>query len=102
VAQELPDGDGGRRVLVGEPNSGTVAPHRRVEVELVLVASCMSSVAVHTLVIDPTWKTESTVASTPVAVLSTPAATSITWPPAETAIAAPGTLCSASSAGRRS
>ena len=45
-------------------------------------ASCMTSVAVQVLVIEPIWKTESVVASTPVAWLSTPAAKSKTSPPA--------------------
>src|SRR5215470_11532081 len=61
----------------------------------------MSSEVVQTLVIEPTWKTESTVASTPVALLSTPAATSTTSPSAYTPTTAPGTLNSASSAGSR-
>src|SRR5882757_487290 len=61
----------------------------------------MTSVAVHTLVIDPTWNTESGVAATPVALLSTPAAASTTSSPAATATAAPGTLLSASSSDRR-
>ena len=64
--------------------------------------SCITSVAVQTLVIEPTWKTESAVASTPVAVLSTPAAVSMISSSASTATAAPGTWCSASSAGSRS
>ena len=51
---------------------------------------------VHVLVMDPIWNTESVVASTPVAWLSTPAATSVTCPPAYTPIAAPGTLYLAS------
>ena len=34
--------------------------------------SCMTSVAVHTFVIEPIWKSESGVTSTPVALLSTP------------------------------
>ena len=44
-------------------------------------ASCMISVPVQVLVMDPIWKTESVVASTPVAWLSTPAAKSMTCPP---------------------
>lgn len=61
----------------------------------------MISVAVITLVIDPIWKSESTVASTPVAVLSTPAAASVRASPAWTATAAPGTRLSTSSSGNR-
>lgn len=51
---------------------------------------------VHTFVIEPTWNSESAVASTPVALLSTPAAASITSPRHDTATAAPGTWYSAS------
>ena len=52
----------------------------------------MTSVAVHTFVIEPIWNTESGVASTCVDVLSTPAAASMISPSFSTAIAAPGTL----------
>ena len=55
----------------------------------------MTRVVVQTFVIEPIWKTESGVASTPVAVLSRPAAKSITSPSLSTAIAAPGTPRSA-------
>src|SRR4051794_26132733 len=64
--------------------------------------SCITRVAVQTLVIDPIWNTESVVAATPVAVLSTPAAASTTSPPRPTATAAAGTSCSAISSGSRS
>src|SRR5262245_9838746 len=52
----------------------------------------MSIVVVQTLLIDPIWKTESGVASTRVALLSTPAATSTICPSRRMPIAAPGTL----------
>ena len=51
----------------------------------------MTRVLVQSLVIEPIWKTESGVASTPVARLRTPAASSTTSPPARTATAAAGT-----------
>ncbi len=59
----------------------------------------MTSVAVQSLVIDPIWKTESAVAVTPVALLSTPAAPSTTSPSLRTAQAAAGTSYFSSSAG---
>src|SRR4051794_3462162 len=50
----------------------------------------MASVDVHTFVMEPIWNTESVVAATPVARLSTPAACSITSAPTATAMAAAG------------
>ncbi|SCK56578.1 hypothetical protein H180DRAFT_05255 [Streptomyces sp. WMMB 322] len=64
--------------------------------------SCMTSVLVHSFVTDPIWKTESVVASTPVALLSTPAAPSTSSSPLRTPQAAAGTSYMSSSAGSRS
>ena len=61
--------------------------------------SCMTSVLVQSLVIEPIWNTESGVASTPVALLRMPAASSTTSPSARTATAAPGTWYLSISAG---
>src|SRR5690606_694312 len=58
--------------------------------------------AVHVLVAEPTWKTLSGVASTPLAVLSTPVAASCSRPSCQTAMAAPGTPCSRAASARRS
>ncbi len=53
--------------------------------------SCITSVAVYTLLIDPTWNTESAVTATPVPRCNTPVATSCTCPSTSTANDAPGT-----------
>src|SRR6185437_7197530 len=63
--------------------------------------SCMIIVAVHGLVIDPIWNSESGVTGTPVAVLSTPVAASCCCPSAQMASVAPWTwVALASSASR--
>ena len=62
----------------------------------------MTSEAVHSLVVDPIWKTESGVASTPVARLSSPVAASMISPSARTPSAAPGTPCCLGERGQRS
>lgn len=59
----------------------------------------MTKVAVQVLVIEPIWNTESAVASTLVAWLSTPTAKANTSPLRNTPIAAPGTLYLAIGAG---
>ena len=53
--------------------------------------SCMTSVAVHTFVIEPIWKSESGVTSTPVALLSTPVPVVVIDPSDRIPSAAPGT-----------
>ncbi len=61
--------------------------------------SCMTSVLVHSLVIEPIWNTESAVASTPVPLCSNPAAPSTISSPWRTPQAAPGTSYFSSSCG---
>jgi hypothetical protein len=53
----------------------------------------MTRAAVHTFVVEPTWKMLSGVVSTPVFLFTTPVAASTSRPPAQTAMAAPGTPC---------
>src|SRR4051794_16221956 len=63
--------------------------------------SCITNVAVQTLVIEPIWNSESGVASTPVRMFRTPYAASPISSPSRIARVAPGTPClSASSASR--
>src|SRR5579863_1916707 len=63
--------------------------------------SCMIMVAVHSLVIDPTWNTESVLTRTPVARLRTPCAASISCPSAQMPSTAPGTRACRASSPRR-
>lgn len=53
--------------------------------------SCMIIVAVHILVMDPTWKRESLVTDTSVAAFSTPCAARISCPSDQMPSVAPGT-----------
>src|SRR5580700_10568097 len=63
--------------------------------------SCMIMVAVHNLVIDPTWNTESVLTCTRVARLRTPQAARISCPPAQMPSTAPGTRACRASSPRR-
>ena len=75
------------------PVGGGVDEHRLV------AAVQLAEVAVHSLVIEPIWNSESVVASTPVPLCRSPAAWSTTSPSFRTATAAPGTSYFSISAG---
>jgi len=64
-------------------------------------ASCMIIVAVHTLVMDPIWNSESGVVATPVAAFSTPWAARVSRPSAHIPSVAPATPSCAASSPRR-
>ena len=95
MRQEVAHRDRARHLRVGDPEAGQELDDRLVEPRRPSSTSCMTRVAVRTFVIEPIWKTESAVTSTPVAVLSTPAPTAEISPSRRIPSVAPGTRCRA-------